>query len=281
MAATTATVIVVGGGIGGATLALALARRGIDVAVIEQAAAFKPIYKGEYLQPASLETFAALGLTDAIRAVTYPVYVTRIGTDTGETLMQMEMRELGEFEGRNGHHRQIQGAVLHALAALPNATIQMGVRLTGLRRERDGWSLTTSAGEMRARVIVGADGRRSAVRKLLGIAAAERPYPGAALAVTVDLPAEAEHTFHQLFGGQDSAYYFPLPDRQARLYLGLRTDSEYDHLRAQPDGGLAHLKERLGLYFPVLRPEIAGIDFLHAVQVIPSYYLMDERWVTD
>ncbi|MCG0238650.1 MAG: FAD-dependent monooxygenase [Firmicutes bacterium] len=48
-----------------------------------------------------------------------------------------------------------------------------------------------------------------------------------------------------------------------------------------PDGGLGYLKERLTAFFPNLEAAIAGIRDLREVQVIPSYYLLAERWVAD
>jgi 3-hydroxybenzoate 6-monooxygenase len=59
-------VLVVGGGIGGLTTALALSRKGIPVRVLEQAAEFKEIGAGIQLGPNVFRMFELLGLTEAI-----------------------------------------------------------------------------------------------------------------------------------------------------------------------------------------------------------------------
>ena len=57
-------VLIVGGGIGGLTAALALARQGIPSQVIEQAAAFKEIGAGIQLGPNVFRMFERLGLIE-------------------------------------------------------------------------------------------------------------------------------------------------------------------------------------------------------------------------
>ena len=59
-------VLVVGGGIGGLAAALALARQGIHVRVLEQAAEFKEIGAGIQLGPNVFRMFERLGITDAV-----------------------------------------------------------------------------------------------------------------------------------------------------------------------------------------------------------------------
>ena len=65
-------VLIVGGGIGGLTAALALARRGIPSQVIEQAAAFKEIGAGIQLGPNVFRMFERLGLIEPISALAVP-----------------------------------------------------------------------------------------------------------------------------------------------------------------------------------------------------------------
>jgi salicylate hydroxylase len=62
-------VIVVGGGIGGMTLALALAQRGIASTVLEQAGAFGEAGAGVQLSPNATRTLFALGLQAEVRAL--------------------------------------------------------------------------------------------------------------------------------------------------------------------------------------------------------------------
>ena len=59
-------VLISGGGIGGLTLGLKLAKCNVDVTVVERLPGPGSVYKGELLQPKSLEIFESLGVLDAV-----------------------------------------------------------------------------------------------------------------------------------------------------------------------------------------------------------------------
>lgn len=277
-------VAIAGAGIGGAVLALTLARQGLRVVVAERASRFSPIYRGEFLQPRSLEILAALGLGEQIARVTTPVHQVRFRRPTGEVMSLVDYQALatGVPEGRNGHHREIQAAVLDALRREPTAEVRMGLRATGLLRGPGGRvaGLLTSDGPLPARLTVGADGQHSEVRKHLGLPAIEYRYPGEPLAVTVELGRPAPVTVDFVFGRGESALAFPLPEGRARLYLVVN-DQRFAAMRDAPDGGLSYMKERLGALLPEFREAIARIPGMGAVQRVPCWYLRASQWVAD
>src|SRR5579864_5112614 len=63
------TALIVGGGIGGLTAAIALRRVGIDVAIFERAKAFREIGAGLWLWQNALNALDTLGIGDEIRSV--------------------------------------------------------------------------------------------------------------------------------------------------------------------------------------------------------------------
>lgn len=65
----TSRAVVVGGGIGGLTAALALVRRGWRVTVLERAAELKPVGAGIGLAPNAQRALDVVGLGDAVRAL--------------------------------------------------------------------------------------------------------------------------------------------------------------------------------------------------------------------
>ena len=90
-----APVLVVGGGIGGLTAALALSRKGIPVQVLEQAAEFKEIGAGIQLGPNVFRMFEVLGLTDAIfRWAAFPESLEMRDSMTGESVVEMRIDRL-------------------------------------------------------------------------------------------------------------------------------------------------------------------------------------------
>src|ERR1700740_826817 len=76
MAATSRPVIVAGGGIGGLAAALALARQGFAVKVLEQASQIGEIGAGIQLGPNAFSAFDALGVGE--RARSRAVYTDRL-----------------------------------------------------------------------------------------------------------------------------------------------------------------------------------------------------------
>lgn len=274
-------IIIVGAGIGGAFLALRLGRLGHSVLLLEAAPRFAPIYKGEYLQPVSIKGFEAMGLLDEIRAATVPIERALTGDGERRPWMDINLPEVQGQEGRNGHHRAIHGVVIRALESLPNVELRMGERVTAAERRGDHWRVQTEQGSYEGAFLVGADGRRSVVRELLGIKASEQRYSGSSQAVTVNLPEQGEPAVIQWMGSVDGSAYFPLPNQQARLYLVTWVDGLWEEQKQAPDGGLAWLQERLIHYYPHLAESIKAIPSAREFQTIPSFKLMAERWYVD
>jgi len=277
-------VAISGSGIGGVVLALSLARAGLSVTLVEQAKQFAPIYRGEFLQPRSLEILYDLGLQAEIEDCTVPVSETRMRNEKGQILAVVDYSQLDHpiREGRNGHHRDIQGVVLAALEREPLVTLLMGTRVLGLLRDANGGvdGLETSAGPVRARLTVGADGQYSAVRKAMGVTYREFRYPGEALAVTVDLEAPEPKSVEFVFGAGQSGLLFPLPKGHARLYLVI-SDKAYSTMRAHEDRGLADMQTRLTRLMPEYAEAIGRIGSMTQVQRTPCFYLRADRWYGD
>jgi 2-polyprenyl-6-methoxyphenol hydroxylase-like FAD-dependent oxidoreductase len=60
-------VVIVGAGPAGATLTLLLARRGVEVALLERHPDFKRTFRGDGLQPSGIDAFDQMGLGERLR----------------------------------------------------------------------------------------------------------------------------------------------------------------------------------------------------------------------
>lgn len=156
---------VVGAGIGGLTAAVALRRAGWDVTVLERAERLEPVGAGISLWPNAVRALEALGLGPALAAVSAP--------PAGTALRRWDGRPLGAsvtdlLEERFGAPlRLVHRADLQALLrdALPADSVRLGFRCTGAQPDGDGVLVHHAGGApVRADVVVGADGIRSAVR---------------------------------------------------------------------------------------------------------------------
>jgi 2-polyprenyl-6-methoxyphenol hydroxylase-like FAD-dependent oxidoreductase len=181
-------VVIVGGGIGGLTLGLALHRCGIASRVHESAPRMRPVGVGINLLPPAVKELAELGLLEELarRAVTTreAVFYNRFG--------QLIYREpLGRAAGYAFPQLSIHRADLHeVLAAAFRARAGEGRLLTGWRCtgvEQDGAAATArfraaESGEelppQRGDVVVGCDGIHSAVRRQLHPAEGPPLYSG-------------------------------------------------------------------------------------------------------
>ncbi|HVZ42340.1 MAG TPA: FAD-dependent monooxygenase [Ramlibacter sp.] len=170
-------VIIVGAGLGGLTAAAALAARGIEFTLLEQASQLGEIGAGVQLAPNALKVLRALGLEQRAAEVGFEpgAHVIR-NWKTSQVLARTPYKGvLTDIFGAAyyGYHR----ADLHEIlrSAVPAGAIRLSARCTGVRTEGDQAIVTLADGsELAADAVVGADGIHSAVRGSLYGAEAPR-----------------------------------------------------------------------------------------------------------
>ena len=163
---------IVGGGIGGLTLALSLRRRGLAADVYEQAAELREIGAAVALSANATRELDRLGCLDAIAAQsTEPSEVIWRGWRDDARVASFPVERGGAYRTRFGApyfgiHRADLQRVLGA-AHGPDR-LHLGHRLTGITEHRTGLDLTFANGH-RAEVdiLIGADGVRSQVRRFI------------------------------------------------------------------------------------------------------------------
>lgn len=162
-----ADVIVVGAGPTGLMLAGELRLNGVSVIVLDRLS--EPIRESRALgfSARTIEEFAQRGLIDAFGEVG----VIPVGHFGGVSL-DYQVLEGGSYGARGIPQARTEG-ILGGRAAALGAEVRRGTEVTGLEQDADGVTLTGTGPEgpvtLRARYAVGADGARSAVRKLSGI----------------------------------------------------------------------------------------------------------------
>ncbi|MCX4824562.1 FAD-dependent monooxygenase [Streptomyces sp. NBC_01142] len=158
--------VVAGGGIGGLTVAVALRRRGWRVTVCERAAEFTGIGAGIVLAPNALRALDSIGLGPVLRAGD-ALPGAGLRTPDGRWLSRSDGGALSARYGLPARavHR---GFLIAALAdALPADVVHLGVSVTGVDDAGDSAIVRTSAGDLRADVVLAADGIRSSLRRQL------------------------------------------------------------------------------------------------------------------
>lgn len=240
-------IITVGGGIGGAAIAKAMAENGKKVLVIEREKQFKDRVRGEWMAPWGVAETKALGLYESLVAaggVPAPRFAGRAGP------AELPVRDL-TTQSAIGlpcfamYHPAMQEAVLNA-AAEAGAEVVRGAKVTGVTPGREpavtyegeGGSRTASA-----RLVVGADGRNSLVRKWGAFEKVEEDKGNTLAGVLLDgLNCEdgLSNAIFNPFLGQ-VAFLFMQEDGRGRAYFGYRTDSG---MRLQGDADTKTLIEK-------------------------------------
>lgn len=156
--------VVAGGGIGGLTAAVALHRRGWRVTVCERATELTGIGAGIVLAPNALRALDSIGLGPALSTGDALPGTLGLRRPDGAWLSGPDG---GALRARYGHparavHRGFLIATL--AAALPAGVVHLGVSVTGVDDTGDAALVRTSAGDLRADVVLGADGIRSVLR---------------------------------------------------------------------------------------------------------------------
>ncbi|SNR55229.1 FAD-dependent monooxygenase [Actinomadura mexicana] len=164
-------VLVVGGGIGGLGAAYALARRGLAVRVLEQAAAFGEVGAGIQLAPNCTRILDDYGLLEEAAAlgVLPDAMIMRDAVD-GSELTRLDLRDL---ERRYGHpylviHRSDLHAMLLRACERAGVDLRTSQRAVAYANTAEGVRVTLADGrEEEARVAIAADGLHSVARRML------------------------------------------------------------------------------------------------------------------
>ncbi|MGH7825780.1 MAG: NAD(P)/FAD-dependent oxidoreductase [Candidatus Binatia bacterium] len=167
-------VVIVGGGPAGSTAAVTLARRGYSVALLEKEHFPREKLCGDFLNPVNWPMLRELGVEEEVLSRPHEkVSKFRFTSFSGEEA-EVAFAESGQAVFGLGLRRFDLDHVLLKKAGSEGATVLQACRARELKRGLNGWSLQFDrAGvseNLRARVLIGADGRNSWVAHRLGLA---------------------------------------------------------------------------------------------------------------
>lgn len=274
-------VVVAGGGLVGASLCAALAGSPLRIAVVEPVARGAPDQPSfdermTALAPTTRRIFEALGLWPEIAVDAAAIRRIHVSDRARPGFVRMSAAEEGvDALGHVVPNRRLGQVLPAAVADQDNVTEFCPARVTGIDSDAEGVSvrLADSDGErvLRARVLVGADGARSAVRDMLGLQARWRSYGQAA--VITNLVTEHDHqgVAYERFTPEGPLAVLPASEQRCALVWTL-PEARVDAMLALDDEAfLAALQSRfghrLGRLLKVGRRQAYPLRRMHAPRV--------------
>lgn len=261
-------ILIIGGGLNGHLLALALASGGLRVMVVDATAEPEPAHadaafdgRSYALAMASCRALAGLGVWDRVAHNAQPMLEIkasdgRAGQGAAPFFLHFDHTEIEE--GPMGHmleDRYLRAALKDAMAAQPLITYRSGARViaqdtSGARMA----SITLDDGsQIHARLLVGCDGRSSGTAARAGIKRTGWDYVQTALVCAVEHDLPHNGIAHQFFMPAGPLAILPLPGNRSSIVWSERTDTAASIMALSDDDFLTVLRPRFGDFLGDIR----------------------------
>ena len=237
-------VLVVGGGIAGGVLSLALAQRGVEVVLVDLRRTLGGVGHGITLQGNALKAFRAVGIYDRLAERGFPFSHLRLKTADGHVIAEIPTPPMGgpDLPGTMGAVRGDIADLLAEEVAAAGVDVRLETTVTEIDDRGDCVVATLSDGSTETvDLLVGADGIRSKIRSMIGIEAEPQPVGMGIWRTVATRPAEMDCSELYYGGPKYKAGYTPISDDLCYAFL-LEENLDRSFVGEGPNGAL--LKER-------------------------------------
>ncbi len=245
------SILVVGGGIGGLTAAIALRQRGFDVEIIEKDPTWSVYGVGIIQQGNVLRAIDALGILDRYVDAGVGFDAVEVFTPDGTKVARVPSHRLLEHYPANlGVSRRAIQKVLRDAAKEAGATIGLGVTADVIQDDGAAVQVGFSDGKHRIfDLVVGADGIYSQTRAIVFPEAKAPAFTGQAV-WRYNFPRPTDLDALQVYNGRIGAGLVPISVDTMYLYL---TTAEPDNPRFPGDQLAAEMRAKTASCAPAIR----------------------------
>lgn len=253
MPATHYDVVIVGAGMVGTSLALALKETPLKVALIESQDIIndqQPSYddRGIALSYGSQRIFESLGLGSELAAIATPIESIHI-SDRGHfgitrlSAIEEHVPALGQviLAKKLGHLLNQQ------LQLQPDLTVLSPIKVTAIEQFEQHVTITLSTGDaIETKLLVGADGQQSTIRQRLNLSVWQRSYEQTAITANVTPQQPHHNQAYERFTDSGPLALLPMSENRCSLIWTVKTSEHQDLLNLTDGDFLTALQQRFG-----------------------------------
>lgn len=280
-------IVIVGGGMVGASLAVALKDSGLTIAIIE-AFAWKDKQQPSFddrsiaLSYGSKKILQAMSIWDAFK-------------DNCQPIKTIHVSDRGYFGATRLYHyeekvdalgyvieNRVMGEVLQdKLKSLPNVDVLMPATVESIEESNEKIDLQIKQGDesiqLQASLLVAADGANSKVRELAGIAHHKNDYQQSAVIANVSTEKFHQAVAYERFTDSGPLAFLPMTNKRVSVVWTINREDEAEIMQLSDDDFLSRLQQRFG--YRLGRIEKTGVRNVYPLALTESEQLYKDRIV--
>ena len=276
-------VLIQGAGIGGLTLAIALLQKGYSVRIVERASGLAEIGAGIWMAANPMQVFDRLGFAEKIMAAGWAVHRVTLQDYNGDILQASDLSAVSKLFGFEtvALHRSALQRVL--FEQLPSDVITFGTETKNLSQSTDAVSaLLTDGSTIDAKMVVGADGIHSQIRRLASLGGETR-YSGSSSYRAITncaslLSPELNHDAYEIWGKGCRVGFSKISADDCYWYMTFESDPDKSF---SPLARRAHAQSLFREFFPKWTPLLENTRSDEILQTDISDLKRLERWSSD
>ncbi|HEU5048384.1 MAG TPA: UbiH/UbiF/VisC/COQ6 family ubiquinone biosynthesis hydroxylase [Rickettsiales bacterium] len=276
-------ILIVGGGMVGLTLAIALAQEGVQATVIEKedmASQVMPEFDGRVsaISLGSERVLRAAGIWQYMQPYAQPILDIRVADGDSTAHVHYNYRDVGdEPVGNMVENRHTRLALMQRVKELPSLKLLAPMQVKSMERDAYGVSVTLSDGsQWRAPLIVAADGKRSKLRAEVGIGTIERGYKQMAIVCTIEHELPHEGLAIQRFLPVGPFAALPMQGNRSALVWSEDETLAPDIVKLPEEAFHAEIAKRLGTHLGNFKQ--VGKRFCYPLHLVLAKRYVDSRF---